>query len=623
MSIASATSKSGPYAGNGVTTVFAVAFACFATADLNVVRTDALGTDTVLTITTDYAVSLNADQTNSPGGTVTMVVAPPTGNQLTILRNVAATQGTQLPNQGGWYPQVVERALDKLTMLVQQLSEKASRSVQVGVTGGDPSALVTAINSAATTSTAAASSASSSATAASSSATAAAASAAGINLPAIAGNALKALRAKANESGLEYFDVGNLFRSPRTANAVLTAADKGSIIDVTAGTFTQTLTAAATLGNGWYCWYRNSGTGVVTLDPNGIETIDALATRNSYGQECILLFTDGANFFTEVVHPFYFKPAATATYVMPSGYLEIESDLVGASGGGGSGRRGAVSTTRSGGAPGGAPGRVVRRHRNIAAGTSITLTFGAAGTGGAAQTVNDTNGIDGTAGGNTTFGTLSTAYGGVAGKGGSNNGSSCGSTTGSGSLSAGTSTNSNGTQFGGLPRPNSFGTGTTNDNVGTGGAGSPSQTTGGNSEWGGAGSGSADPTATVVSVSGSSLYGVSAAGIGGHITSSDTMPANAGTAGLNGTNTVGGGAPGGTCGAAPTAGTAGAAATTDDACGNSGGGGGSSITAAAAAGGAGGFPGGAGGGGGASLNGFNSGPGGAGANGRGIIKGVI
>lgn len=146
MSIASATSKSGPYAGNGVTTVFAVAFACFAAADLSVVRTDAAGTDTTLTLATDYSVSLNADQTNSPGGTVTMVVAPPTGSQLTVLRNVAATQGTQLPNQGGWYPQVVEKALDKLTMLVQQLAEKVSRSVQIGVTSTDTAALVAAIN---------------------------------------------------------------------------------------------------------------------------------------------------------------------------------------------------------------------------------------------------------------------------------------------------------------------------------------------------------------------------------------------------------------------------------------------------------------------------------------------
>lgn len=446
-------------------------------------------------------------------------------------------------------------------------------------------------------------------------------------LPGQGGNAGKLLVTNGTTASWAY---ATRIRSARTSNTILAAADIGTFVDITSGTFTQTLTAAATLGSGWYCWLRNSGTGVITLDPNGAETIDGLTTRACYGQEEIVLSTDGTSWFTEVIHPFYFKPAATATFIMPSGYLEVESDLTGASAGGGSGRRGAATTNRSGGAPGGAPGRVVRRHRNIVAGTSITITIGAAGSGGAAQTVNDTDGVDGTAGGNTSFGTLSIAYGGAAGKGGSNNSTARASTSGSGSLSAGSSTNASAATNGGLPRTTNMSvsiatTGTTADNLGTGGAASSSQgsSIGGNSEFGGAGSASGDPTNTTVATSGSSIYGVSAAGIGGHITNTDTMPTTAGTAGLNGVYVVGGGAPGGTCGASPTAGTAGAAATTDDACGNSGGGGGSSITAAAAAGGAGGFPGGAGGGGGASLNGFNSGPGGAGAAGRGIIKGIV
>lgn len=148
MTVASSTSKSGPYACNGVTVAFAISFACSAASDLSVYRTDASAFDTALVLNTDYTVSLNADQTNSPGGTVTLTSAPPAGYQVTILRNVAFTQGTSLPNQGGWYPKVVENAFDKLTMIVQQLSEKVSRSVQVGVTSSDTAALVSAIYSA-------------------------------------------------------------------------------------------------------------------------------------------------------------------------------------------------------------------------------------------------------------------------------------------------------------------------------------------------------------------------------------------------------------------------------------------------------------------------------------------
>lgn len=444
------------------------------------------------------------------------------------------------------------------------------------------------------------------------------------NLPAQVSNAGKFLATNGSIPSWAY--PASVALSPRTSNTILAATDRATFIDITSGTFTQTIAPAATLGAGWYCWYRNSSTGVVTHDPNANETIDALLTRNCYPQECIMLFTDGVNFYTEVIHPFYFKSLSTVNFVMPSGYLEIESDLTAGGGGGGSGRRGAAGVIRSGGAPGGAPGRVVRRHRNIAAGTSITLTIGAAGTGGAAQTVDNTTGNNGTSGGNTSFGSLSIAYGGAAGAGGGAN-STLAATSGSGSLSSGASVAGGAITNGGQPNFNGsgIGIGGSTDNFSTGGAGtnSTASNSGSNSEWGGAGSAYGNGAGTGAQSSGSSLYGVSAAGLGGNISSGDTMPAIAGTAGLNGTNTAGGGAPGGTCGASPTVGTAGAAATTDDACGNSGGGGGSSITAAAAAGGAGGFPGGAGGGGGAALNGFNSGPGGVGAAGRGIIKGIV
>lgn len=170
MTVASSTSKSGPYACNGVTTVFALGFACLAPTDLSVVRTDTNAADTTLTLTTDYLVSLNGDQVNNPGGTITLVSAPATGYYITLLRNVQMTQGTQLPNQGGWYPKVVENALDKLTMIVQQLQEKLSRSVTLGVTQTDPTALINSV-------TTSANAASASATAAAGSASAAAASA--------------------------------------------------------------------------------------------------------------------------------------------------------------------------------------------------------------------------------------------------------------------------------------------------------------------------------------------------------------------------------------------------------------------------------------------------------------
>jgi len=55
-----------------------------------------------------------------------------------------------------------------------------------------------------------------------------------------------------------------LVRSPRTSNTNLTNTDIGKFIDCS-GTFTQTFDTGANLGNGWFSFVKNSGTGVITL----------------------------------------------------------------------------------------------------------------------------------------------------------------------------------------------------------------------------------------------------------------------------------------------------------------------------------------------------------------------
>lgn len=426
MSIASATAKSGPYAGNGVTVAFAVGFACQAATDLVVVRTDASDVDTTLTYVTDYSVVLNADQVASPGGTVTLAVAPAVGLKVTILRNVALTQGTQLPNQGAWYPKVVENALDKLTMIVQQLSEKVGRAVVAGVTV-DPAALLASIYSAVTTSGTNASTATTQAGIAttqagiatteagnaSTSAASAAASAASIALPSIGGNALRALRANAGATALEYFDVLKLTRSPRTANVVLGIADNQKFIDITSGTFTQTFTAAATLGSGWYCWIKNSGTGDITLDPNAAELIDGLASYIMYPGEARLVQCDGVTLTSTVISPFNKTFISSANFIKPPGYTDFGGGIWNG-GRGGNGGRGFNTTNGfagdgGSGAEGGEAGWFFISAAKLSA--SSVVTIGAGGTGGTNATTDNTFGGSGGAGGATSFGPISFADG--------------------------------------------------------------------------------------------------------------------------------------------------------------------------------------------------------------------
>lgn len=84
----------------------------------------------------------------------------------------------------------------------------------------------------------------------------------------------------------------------KTGAYTVVASDNGSIINCTSGTFTVSLTAAATLGSGFTCWIWNTGTGVITIDPNASETIDGLTTiilRQGEGNQIVC---DGTNWLT-------------------------------------------------------------------------------------------------------------------------------------------------------------------------------------------------------------------------------------------------------------------------------------------------------------------------------------
>jgi hypothetical protein len=130
MTITTTTRKAGPFIGNGAQTVFPFVFKVFTTADVLVAEAViATGVETQKTLTTHYAVALNADQDANPGGFVTMLVAPPTGDTLTIGSQVAQTQGVAATNGGGWYPEVLNGALDRATILIQQLAEKLTRAL--------------------------------------------------------------------------------------------------------------------------------------------------------------------------------------------------------------------------------------------------------------------------------------------------------------------------------------------------------------------------------------------------------------------------------------------------------------------------------------------------------------
>jgi hypothetical protein len=133
LAISSSTRKAGPFIGNDATTAFPFAFKVFTSADLRVVRTNAVGIESDLVLDVDYTVTLNANQDNDPGGTVTRVTPLPTGERLTITSDVEALQPLVLTNNGGFYPRVINDAFDKITIIAQQLVEQVGRSLKLPI----------------------------------------------------------------------------------------------------------------------------------------------------------------------------------------------------------------------------------------------------------------------------------------------------------------------------------------------------------------------------------------------------------------------------------------------------------------------------------------------------------
>ena len=144
MSISSdSTRKAGPFTGTGLIVSYPFSYKVFQAADVLVVRTDLSGTETTLALGTDYTVTLNSNQDASPGGTVNPVAAAPTGYLTTLSSQVAALQPVVLTNSGGFYPTVLNDAMDRLTIIVQQLKEQMSRAVTTSISSSISPATLT------------------------------------------------------------------------------------------------------------------------------------------------------------------------------------------------------------------------------------------------------------------------------------------------------------------------------------------------------------------------------------------------------------------------------------------------------------------------------------------------
>jgi hypothetical protein len=128
------------FIGNGSANNFSFSFPVFAQGDITVTVTlTATGVVTTLILGTDYTVlGLNPAGSPPTTGSITLVNSSQawltvgnlsTGYSLQISRVMQIAQATSIRNQGPYYPETIEAALDYLTMLIQQLNQAINAPV--------------------------------------------------------------------------------------------------------------------------------------------------------------------------------------------------------------------------------------------------------------------------------------------------------------------------------------------------------------------------------------------------------------------------------------------------------------------------------------------------------------
>lgn len=117
MTLASQRATAGPFACDGVQVEFPFEFRVEEAEHLRVYKDD-------LPVESGYTVRLLGN-----GGSVVFAAAPAAGSAVAVERDVPTTQEVDLQNNTAFLPEVLEGALDKLTMICQQLQSRLARSM--------------------------------------------------------------------------------------------------------------------------------------------------------------------------------------------------------------------------------------------------------------------------------------------------------------------------------------------------------------------------------------------------------------------------------------------------------------------------------------------------------------
>lgn len=76
------------------------------------------------------------------------------------------------------------------------------------------------------------------------------------------------------------------------------ASDRAKMFNWTSAAGTFTLPDATAVGNNWFVYLRNSGSGAISADPQGVQTIDGALFLSFQPGESAIIASDGTNFYT-------------------------------------------------------------------------------------------------------------------------------------------------------------------------------------------------------------------------------------------------------------------------------------------------------------------------------------
>lgn len=127
------------YAGDNVSTLFAIPFEFFLNSDITAIKTTVGGAQSTLTQGIDYSL---AGAGVAGGGSATKTTALLTGETLAIFLNPPITQQSHYPSNSPFPASTLENDLDRQTQISQRLQDQISRSLRVPDGDAAPSMLL-------------------------------------------------------------------------------------------------------------------------------------------------------------------------------------------------------------------------------------------------------------------------------------------------------------------------------------------------------------------------------------------------------------------------------------------------------------------------------------------------